>query len=76
MEVGGVGNMPLPARITNPQIYDLPRNDETAKSSGIFTQSALNYGAWCSFCHKMDSHAGKTEADSCTGGHIHGGGAF
>ncbi len=34
------------------------------------------WGAWCSFCHKGDAHPGKVEADQCTGGHMHGGGAF
>ena len=35
------------------------------------------WGAWCSFCHKMDGgHPAKVEIDSCTNGHMHGGGAF
>jgi len=34
------------------------------------------WGAWCSFCHKGDGHPGKVEADQCTGGHMHAGGAF
>jgi hypothetical protein len=34
------------------------------------------WGAWCTFCHKGDSHPGKVEADACTGAHMHGGGSF
>jgi len=34
------------------------------------------WGAWCTFCHKADSHPGKTEADACTGAHMHGQGSF
>ena len=34
------------------------------------------WGAWCTFCHKGDSHPGKVEVDACTGAHMHGGGSF
>ncbi len=34
------------------------------------------WGAWCTFCHKGDAHPGKTEADACTGAHMHGGGSW
>jgi cytochrome c553 len=34
------------------------------------------FGAWCTFCHTMDSHPGKDEEDACTGAHEHGGGSF
>ncbi|MDH3903934.1 MAG: hypothetical protein OES90_12005, partial [Xanthomonadales bacterium] len=33
------------------------------------------WGAWCTFCHKVDAHPGKVELDACTGGHMHGGGS-
>jgi len=73
---GGGGNMPVPARITDPTVYDLPATRETERNSGIFVQEDHYWGAWCSFCHKMDTHPGKVETDSCTGGHMHNGGAF
>jgi len=77
MEIGGGGgNVPVPARITDPTVYDLPYVTETARNSGIFVQDDHYWGAWCTFCHKMDTHPGKTEVDSCTGGHMHNGGAF
>ena len=44
--------------------------------NGDPTQQDHYWGAWCTFCHKMDAHPGKTEEDSCTNGHMHGGGAF
>jgi hypothetical protein len=34
------------------------------------------WGAWCTFCHRMEGHPGKVETDACTTGHMHGGGAF
>ena len=77
MEIGGVNNMPVPARsVGNETYYELPRTRETARNSGIFVQEDHYWGAWCSFCHKMDTHPGKVETDSCTGGHMHNGGAF
>jgi len=55
----------------------------TAEGSSTYTlpliggaQTDHYWGGWCTFCHKMDSHPGKVEADQCTGGHMHGGGAF
>jgi hypothetical protein len=47
----------------------VPRNGDP-------TQQDHYWGAWCTFCHKMNNHPGKTEEDSCTNGHMHGGGAF
>jgi hypothetical protein len=77
LEVGGDGaGVPLPARIADPKVYDLPRTTETARNSGIFVQADHDWGAWCSFCHRMTTHASKVETDSCTKGHKHGGGAF
>jgi hypothetical protein len=77
LEIGGNGNMPVPARITDPTVYDLPATRETARNSGIFVQQDHYWGAWCSFCHKMDGgHPAKVETDSCTNGHMHNGGAF
>ncbi len=35
------------------------------------------YGAWCTFCHNMNSgHTGVTEASTCNSGHRHGGNNF
>ncbi len=47
--------------------YDLPL------IGGV--QTDHYWGAWCTFCHKVDTHPGKVEADACTGGHMHGGGS-
>jgi hypothetical protein len=40
------------------------------------TQTDHYWGAWCTFCHKMDGHPDKVETDACQGPHMHGGGAF
>ncbi|MEE8307024.1 MAG: hypothetical protein V3R81_07135, partial [Gammaproteobacteria bacterium] len=75
MSIGGTGNMPIPARITDPTVYDLPRTNEI--TSGVFAQETFDWGAWCTFCHDMSAHAGKVETSTgCNGGHMHGGGAF
>lgn len=76
MEVGGAGNMPVPARITDPTVYDLPPMDGRNVNTSTGVQTDHYWGVWCSFCHKMDTHPGKVESDSCTGGHMHNGGAF
>jgi hypothetical protein len=77
MTIGGDGaGVPVPSRIQDPTVYDLPRTTETARNSGIFVQADHDWGAWCSFCHRMTTHASKTEVDTCTKGHKHGGGAF
>ena len=76
MSVGGVGNMPIPDRVSaDPSVYTLPslqprRNDPIGQYDHY-------WGAWCSFCHKMDGgHQNVDELDKCTSGHMHGGGAF
>lgn len=38
-------------------------------------QNDHNWGAWCSFCHQIESH-GKDETTNCTSGHMHGGKQF
>jgi len=76
MQIGGVGNMPVPARISDPTVYTLPPMDGRNVNEATGVQTDHYWGAWCSFCHKMDGHPGKVEADSCTGGHMHNGGAF
>jgi cytochrome c553 len=76
MEIGGVDNMPVPARISDPKVYTLPFFDGKNINEQTGIQQDHYWGAWCSFCHKMDAHPGKVEADSCTGGHMHNGGAF
>ena len=76
MSVGGVGNMPVPARITDPTVYTLPpMNGRNVDEINGFQEDHY-WGVWCTFCHKMDGHQGKAEEDSCTSGHMHGGGAF
>jgi hypothetical protein len=39
-------------------------------------QAQLEYGAWCTFCHNMSSHAGVDETTTCQSGHQHGNSAF
>ena len=39
-------------------------------------QQQLEYGAWCTFCHNMSSHAGVDETTTCQSGHQHGNSAF
>jgi predicted CXXCH cytochrome family protein len=34
------------------------------------------YGAWCTFCHNMNSHADVDETSKCNSGHKHGGNNF
>ena len=79
MSVGGVGaNAGIwdPARNPDPTVYTLPPiNGRNVDPVNGF-QNTHYWGAWCTFCHKMDGHPGKTEPDSCTNGHMHGGGAF
>jgi hypothetical protein len=82
MSVGGVGaNAGIydPARTPDATVYTLPPLTSGGKKSvdtvnGV--QTDHYWGAWCSFCHKMNGHPGKVETDVCTGGHMHGGGAF
>jgi hypothetical protein len=77
MSIGGDGaGVPVPGRISDATVYDLPRTTETERNSGIFVQADHDWGAWCSFCHRMTTHASKTEVDTCTKNHKHGGGAF
>ena len=45
----------------------------TLDTAGGGTQEDHLWGAWCSFCHQMESH-GVAETKTCTGGHMHGGG--
>jgi len=56
--------------------YSLPVINVGTKQQPVYSQADHYWGGWCTFCHKGDSHPGKVEADSCTGGHMHGGGAF
>jgi hypothetical protein len=38
-------------------------------------QNNFNWGAWCSFCHQMESH-NRAESTDCSSGHMHGANAF
>ncbi len=76
MSIGGVGNMPVPARISDPTVYTLPpMNGRNVDEVNGFQEDHY-WGAWCSFCHKMDSHRVLAEEDSCTNAHQHGAGSF
>jgi len=44
-------------------------NDATGEQADHY------WGAWCSFCHQMESH-GQAEDNKCRQGHMHGGGNF
>ena len=68
-----------PARTPDPTVYILPPlvgggNKSVDLVNGV--QTDHYWGAWCSFCHKMNGHPSKAETDSCTNGHMHGNGAF
>ena len=39
------------------------------------TQLDHKWGAWCSFCHDLQTH-NQSESTTCRSGHRHGGGAF
>ncbi|HEY5643781.1 MAG TPA: hypothetical protein VIS31_13010 [Woeseiaceae bacterium] len=39
-------------------------------------QRSDRYGAWCTFCHNMNAHAGVDETTACNSGHRHGGNNF
>jgi hypothetical protein len=40
------------------------------------TQGDHQYGAWCTFCHDMNAHAGVDETTTCTSAHMHGSNSF
>ena len=48
--------------------YTLPVNGTS--------QARFEWGAWCTFCHNMNAHAGVDETTSCNTGHTHGGNNF
>jgi hypothetical protein len=50
-------------------VYYLPRMDgrNAVDASGV--QEDHQWGAWCSFCHQMQSH-GRDETVTCTAGHM------
>jgi hypothetical protein len=56
-----------------------PRVGQTTYTLPLVTrdnkQSDHYWGAWCSFCHQMESH-GQAEDNACRSGHMHGAGAF
>ena len=68
LTVGGVGGFLDDPAYAGSSTYTLPVIGGN--------QEDHYWGAWCTFCHKGDSHPGKTEADACTGAHMHGGGSF
>jgi hypothetical protein len=74
MSVGGDGNMNDPS-YAGDTTYTLPLMDGTVINDSTGVQTDHYWGAWCSFCHKMESH-GVSEEDSCTGAHMHGQGSF
>jgi hypothetical protein len=66
METGGwAGDTIGETQVTE---YFLPPN-------GTEGQDMYYWGAWCSFCHQMESH-GRSETQACNTGHKHGGGNF
>jgi cytochrome c553 len=72
LTVGGGGGV-------NPGVLDEPHynGSSTYKLPLIGgVQTDHYWGAWCTFCHKMDGHPDKIETEACTNGHMHGGGSF
>jgi hypothetical protein len=72
LTVGGGGGV-------NPGVLDEPHYFGSATYSLPLIDGAQKdhyWGAWCTFCHKADTHPDKDEAEACTNGHMHGGGSF
>lgn len=74
MSVGGDGCMDDPSYAGDTS-YTLPLMDGNVINDSTGVQTDHYWGAWCTFCHKMDSHC-KAEDDACTGNHMHGKGSF
>lgn len=79
MSVGGwtgdtIGE-PRASQATDLTTYILPPMDGRNIDESIGVQTDRYWGAWCSFCHQMESH-GQSEDNECRSGHIHGGGNF
>jgi len=79
MQVGGwtgdsIGT-PRASQNADPTTYLLPPMDGRNIDESIGAQVDHYWGAWCSFCHQMESH-GQKEENSCRSGHQHNGGAF
>ena len=74
MSVGGwTGDTIGTAGGADPTTYTLPLAVDTDGDKAADAQGDHNWGAWCSFCHQMQSH-GRGELDTCTSGHMHGAG--
>jgi decaheme cytochrome c component MtrC/MtrF-like protein/cytochrome c3-like protein len=60
-----------------PGIFDgvSPSTTYTIPANGG-SQTFLEWGAFCTFCHTMSAHTGVDEASSCNSGHVHGGNNF
>jgi predicted CXXCH cytochrome family protein len=56
-------------------VYKLPPMDGRNINEATGTQENRQWGAWCSFCHQMESHA-QDEGNTCNTGHVHGSGNF
>lgn len=69
MEIGGEPGSQFPKPTFSGTTYTLP-----TINSG--SQVRLEWGAWCSFCHNMNAHAGVDETTACNTGHVHGGNNF
>jgi hypothetical protein len=54
-------------------LKDVKFTTYTLEAAGGGTQTNMQWGAWCSFCHNMDSHS-LDETKTCNGGHKHAGG--
>jgi hypothetical protein len=50
-------------------------NTQVSCTNPVGVQQDHKWGAWCSFCHDLQTH-GQAEDNSCRTGHKHGGGAF
>jgi len=78
----GIGNPRAPYNCGTPgdpatcsTVYKLPpMSGKNIDEAGGVQENRI-WGAWCSFCHQMESHS-QSEDATCNSGHVHGGGNF
>jgi cytochrome c553 len=74
MTIGGENGAQTDSPYFGTDTYILPLMDGN-KIGPDGVQKDLYWGAWCTFCHKMESHGqGQSEGSKCQSGHVHNGG--
>lgn len=51
-------------------------NTQVSCTNPAGVQNEFGWGAWCTFCHDMDSHGQSESNNGCSSGHKHNGGNF